>query len=869
MTKEKKFYEKLRDIFIGAKVEGQGGFINLMKIKSKYYQKIESYLKADIEDALQKYPNFRDELFDKLYTFFNRYFSENGSIYFNSTPFHNNIYEKVYTDNRDVILFWKTRMLYYVKTDRIFRSMPVELDGKKFYFDALTVENKKANEKRELIYELKEVREDKTVVFNVIYSERGRTTKTEDILRELRKKGITDIKEEDLERAFRVFEKQSEVDYFINKNAKQFLKEQFDLWLYQYLTDINTEWTHERIEQIQILKKIAYKLIDFVSQFEDELVKIWNKPKFVRNSNYVITLDRIANKEDGLSIIEKLKTHKGWNEQVKEWIELGILGSEPDALIENNQLKRQYQYLPIDTKYFKDLEIEILSLFDNLDEELDGWLIKSENYQALNTILPKFKGKVKAIYIDPPYNTGSDEFLYKDKYKHSSWLTMMENRLQLAREFLKEDGVIFVSIASNLGQYNEYHRLGLLLEEIMDKRIVDLIWKRRSGSGSYVISGATEVHEYIMCYGKEKADLFKNLLPREKIKEFNNRDEVGIFKWHDLVINQYTKDERPNLFYGVVYNFIEDYLDFEKSEKDINPDSEIIIYPSKSGKSVWTMTKKSMQEVYNRGVIKVIKDKKGNYKIKIKKYLFNKDELINGYPIKSILNDEDLPWEIGTTAHATKELNDLLPSVSFDTVKPVNLIKTLLYVSTLKNDIVLDFFAGSGTTAHAVMKLNKEDGGKRKFILIEMADYFYSIILPRIKKLAYSIGWINNNPVLNDSNGYSLFVKYYELEQYEDTLSMLVYEDNEPLFVKNNIYNQYIFMPDKKLTETVLVDFEQNDIDVNFDKIFPFIDLAESLSNLRGKRIKKYHKNLLYFEDEVIDLNRLNTKDIVNFIYWE
>jgi hypothetical protein len=139
MTKEQRFYKVLQDVFIGADVEGQGGFINLMKIKSKYYEKIEGLLKKDIEEVLKKYPSFRDELFDKLYTFFSCYFTESGSIYFSSTPFHNNIYEKVYTDDRDVILFWKTQMLYYVKTDRIFKSIPVEFDNYKVYFDASTI----------------------------------------------------------------------------------------------------------------------------------------------------------------------------------------------------------------------------------------------------------------------------------------------------------------------------------------------------------------------------------------------------------------------------------------------------------------------------------------------------------------------------------------------------------------------------------------------------------------------------------------------------------------------------------------------------------------------------------------------------------
>ena len=235
MTKEQKFYKALQDVFIGARIEGEGGFVNLMRIKSNYYRKIESLLKDDIEKALRQYPAFREELFDKLYSFFSRYFTESGSIYFNSTPFHNNIYEKIYTDEKDVILFWKTQMLYYVKTDRVFRSLPVEFPSErgvdaeggrgvlKFYFDASNIENKKANEKRSLVFELKEVREDKTIVFAVLYSEKGTKTKQDEILNAIKRKGIT-ITEEQLERAFRVFEKQSEVDFFINKMPRHFYR---------------------------------------------------------------------------------------------------------------------------------------------------------------------------------------------------------------------------------------------------------------------------------------------------------------------------------------------------------------------------------------------------------------------------------------------------------------------------------------------------------------------------------------------------------------------------------------------------------------------------------------------------------------------
>src|SRR3990172_4195378 len=401
MTSEKKFFNALRDVFIGTKVEGESGYINVMRIKSGYYEKgVFPQLQHDINEALKQFPAFRDELFEKLYDFFHRYFSESGSIYFRYTPLHQNVYEKVYTDDKDVMLFWKTHMLYYVKTDRLFKSLEVELDGQKFFFDVSTVEHKKANEKRDIIYSFKEKRKD-TLVFEVAYSERGRKTNVVHILRTLRKEGVT-IDEDTLERAFRVFEKQSEVDYFINKDAKAFLEEQFNLWLYQYVFSGMSEWTEIRIRQLQTLKDIAFKIIAFISQFENELVKIWNKPKFVLNSNYVITLDRIAEKD--IALVEKLLAHKNFKAQVEEWQQLGIVNDsfKKTAVLEKNgkgkRLAKAFQYLPIDTKHFKDLELEILGLLDHLDQSLDGWIIKSENYQALNTILLKFRERVKCVH---------------------------------------------------------------------------------------------------------------------------------------------------------------------------------------------------------------------------------------------------------------------------------------------------------------------------------------------------------------------------------------------------------------------------------------------------------------------------------------
>ena len=815
MTKEQKFYKALQDVFIGAKIEGKGGFVNLMRIKSNYYRKIEEILKKDVEAALKSYPKFRDELFDKLYSFFSRYFTESGSIYFNSTPFHNNIYEKVYTDEKDVILFWKTQMLYYVKTDRIFRSLEVESDGFKFYFDVSKLEYKKANEKRLLIFELSKVHEDGTIVFDVSYSERGTKTKQNEILKAIKRKGIV-ITEEQLERAFRIFEKQSEVDFFINKNAKAFLQEQFKLWSYQYFWEGAKEWSADRVNQLQILKDIAFKIIDFISQFEDELVKIWNKPKFVKNSNYVITLDRIADKK----LVEKIKKHENYPKQVKEWEELGI---------DKDNLKA-----PIDTKYFKGLEIEILSQFDDLDKSLDGWLIKSENYQALNTILPKFKEKVQTIYIDPPYNTENDEFIYKDKFKHSSWLSLLENRLSSAKFLMSKDGVIFISIDDH-----EQSKLTSLLMEIFGEEnfVNQIIWQKKY-SPQNDAKWLSDNHDFIACFARNKELWRPTLLARteEQDARYQNpdNDPRGLWKSSGLDVKTYSAE----------YDY------------PIKTPSGRIVNPPKG--RCWRCSKERFNELVSDN--RVWFGPKGDSVPSIKRFL---SEVKQGITPLTIWTYE----EVGHNQEATQELKNI--GFVYSSPKPVRLLKKVIHIGSKSDSIVLDFFAGSGTTAHAVMKLNHEDKGKRKFILVEMGDYFDTITLPRVKKIAYSFNWKDGKA--QDANGGGGFFKYYELEQYEEALANCKYEDSD-LFnsPSKTPYQEYVFMKDEKMLKALEIDYEKEKVKVDLSKLYENIDIAETLSNLMGKWIKKISEGEVEFDDGTkINIKDLDYKLIKPLIWWE
>jgi adenine-specific DNA-methyltransferase len=360
----------------------------------------------------------------------------------------------------------------------------------------------------------------------------------EDILNYLERESYT-IDEELLKKAFNIFKKQNEVDYFIHKDASKFLKEQFNQFIYDYLfndQELNTLWSQDRIIDIQKLKKIAYDIIDYIALFEDELKEIWLKPKFVLNSDYVLTLGKINDVE----LIEKIVNSDDFEKQIKEWQDLYNPIIDPDnnrvikrewkefefsfnfdkskIIVENEQgvktLNEEYVNLPIDTKNFKELKYEILSSFDNIEEQLDGVLIKSENYQALNTILKKYRGEVELIYIDPPFNTGED-FDYKDNYQDSTWLTLMNERLELSYELLAENGSLFLHLGEDASYYGR-----ILLNRIFGKEsyLNNLIW-------AYTLIGGNAKkwernHEYITWFAKNpKNYIFNKDLVRQPYSE--------------------------------------------------------------------------------------------------------------------------------------------------------------------------------------------------------------------------------------------------------------------------------------------------------------------------------------------------------------
>ncbi len=855
---EKLFFNELKRIFIGTEVKGKSGFINLMKIKSAYFKVMFNELIKAIDTKTKEFPEFKEEMFQKLFTFFKTYFSESGSIYFSYTPLKSNIYEKVYTNQNDVVIFWKTHMLYYVKTDNLWTNLDLTFTDKDendhiIHFDISNLEHKSSNVKKETIYTWKGFEENE-IYLDVKYSNRGKKAKTKEILNKLKKNQIK-IDKETLIHLFRIFESQNEVDFFINMDAESFLQEQFNLWLKNYLFDDESDFNEKRISQLKVLKEIAYEIIRFISVFENELVNIWNKPKFVLNSNYVISLNRIIEQPNGIDLLKEITSSEGFEKQKREWKELGVLKNDELSIFSitllGKELAPECKYLAIDTRHFGfDIKESILSLFGNLDEELDGWLIHSENYQALNTIKSKFKDKIHVIYIDPPYNSPSSEIIYKNNFKHSSWLTLMQNRLSVSKEFLNDESSLIIAIDEN-----EQERLGLMLEDLFsgyEKTCLSIVHNPRGIQGK----NFSYCHEYAFFLLPEgKQVIGKKQIPK-KAWEYSNLRAWG---------GESTRDTGKTVFYPIYVKDNKIVRLGEVPKEDFHP-QEQTRYLKNGEIEVWPIDIKGVEKKWRYSSDSLRKKLEA---IKVK-HLSNRIEIYIAQTEGSYKTTWTGPkYDAGT--HGTRLLTNMGIKDKFDFPKSLYTVKDCLktIINKSKDSIVLDYFAGSGTTAHAIMSLNKADNGKRKFILIEMGEYFNTIIIPRIKKAAYSLNWKKGEP--QDLDGLGIFLKYFELEQYEQTLRKTIYKESEPFFdyYDSSKFYKYVFMNDKKLLDAIEINYQTNDVDFDCEKLYTNVDLPETISNLKGKWIKQIGKKVVILEDdEKIDLKNLEFNVIKPLIWW-
>lgn len=812
---EQKFYEALNDVFTGEDIKGNGGFVNLLAIKHAYYRK----MLAEFENLVNKNEilrndNAREDFFNHLYSFFSRYFSESGSVYYCKTAYADKKYERVYTDNKDVILFWKTNMLYYVKSDIMYKNIVVSVEdnGQKirFAFDCSEITGKQNNEKKEVLFEysgyeipnfIEEERE-KCHILKVSYSIKGRKTKQEEIAKE------SGISEEAIKKAINVFNKQSSVDFFINKNAKKFLTEQLDLYIHQVLLDEQNEFDSSALQRFKIFKDFALKLIDFISQFEQELVRIWNKPKFVLNSNYVITLDRLPKE-----IIDKIATGSGLEKQIEEWQTLGIVDGNFDFNSRNNEEK--YAHLPIDTKYFKDIEEEILALFDNLDEALDGRLIHSENYQALNTLKERYKGQVQCIYIDPPFNTGKD-FAYIDGYQDSTWLTLMQERLYISKEFIGNSGSFFLHLDENADYFGRILLCKLGFDSL--KKITfntnatkdeesDLFGYKSFGN-NFALKSQT------IYFANNKESLFNKLW-----KPNRNMTKLDI-GWLDLIACP--KIENPKKIQDFKF-FIEKYVGKKLELQEIDVSGEKLFPISDIWNDIFSFTQSEMR--VSESVSFPNTQKPENLLRRIIQSTTNQKGTILDYFAGS-----------GTTTVAAQKLNRKWIGVEMG-----EHIKETYFNE--EGQIRLGLLGRLKITVFGDKKykcIDQDKGEKERF---------------RHPHLSKDLNWQGGG-----------FFKYYALEQYESTLSKMKYSEISPVFYKENPFENYVFLTDSKLAD--VLEFNGKDVSLDFNRLYENIDFAETISLLKGLPIKKILGKKVILSDNTeysYDFAAMNNEEKIKF----
>ncbi len=577
-----------------------------------------------------------------------------------------------------------------------------------------------------------------------------------------------------LARHLAVYTAKNSFDYFIHKDLRGFLRRELDLYLkteIMALDDFDPDNSDDqaRLSRVLVLmsavRGIGGKIIDFLAQLEDFHKSIWLKKKFVLETNYCITLDKVP---------ESLHAEVAANAaQVDEWVELYALDEIADfATPPPADFLRNNFHMVVDTRHFdRDFIDRLLTALADgaevacLEEDLDGLLVYGENFQALNLLQERYYSQVECIHIDPPYNTRTSGFIYKNGYQHSSWLSMMENRIRASLTVLSEDGSFLCHIDEN-----EYERLYFMVDNLQLFKTGTVIWDKQNpmtGGGGIAVQ-----HEYLLYRSKSeltvRLDNGNTLLILEKaeslIQEHGGVTEKAKKEFYRWVKNFEGLDggDRGYCYIdkdGKVYGSVSLRAPEPRTKsKFFQP----LIHP-KTGKPCpvppngFSRTPETLQSMMRNGEILFGKDEQTQPRQKRVLKIGEEKQL------SSVIRD----GRRGKTDTTRLGLQDFPYSHS------VHFYSTLVgaTLSESGRGIALDFFAGSGTTAHAVMNLNREDGGSRKYIMVEMGEHFETILLPRIKKVAYSHDWKGGKPVSRE--GQSQFFKYIRLESHEDALDSL------------------------------------------------------------------------------------------------
>ena len=722
------------------------------------------------KDEAQTIDEIRIQVFNDLYSFFSRFYEEGDFVPQYRYSIKGHKYAIPY-DGEEVKLYWANNEQYYTKTGLLFRDYTFKANDYRIIFRIVAAKeesgSKKATKARFFVlddenplqrigdktliicFQYRELTEEEVRAYQV---EGGSNTSKQDKINQRTYEDILirvgDIntkailsKEYKTEKPLFLYQisrfaAKNTKDYFIHKNLRKFLSEQLDYFIKAEVLSIETlekeRFLDKHITRAKVVREIGEDIIGFLSQIEDFQKRLWEKKKFVLKTEYVITTDRVP--KESLDEI--------WNnkEQAKEWRELGFDIPRAKEELENKKL-------PIDTKYFsqgfKERLLERLTNKVDLDSVLDGLLIKSENWQALNLLLGKYKEKVQTIYIDPPFNKEQNaDYLYNVKYKDSTWTSLLENRLWQAKNLLSDRGSIFIRC-----DYNGNMLVRLLVNEVFGKEnFRDEIIINKSVRMKTEGKKFPSWHDSIFWYSKNLENVyFRHITEERQKKEWRSIDMAGE-KWEVIPKNMVKLFSPQNIKY----------------DENGNPTSRGRIILSKE-----VLPRRGRrfppQEIINQleKQARIRFGKTGNPQMLKPQEIYLTDDWTGFYGYS-------FTWDFPT------ENSEILP-------------KRVIESTSNEGDLVMDFFLGIGTATAVAHKL------ERKWIAIEMGEHFYryetdkgpSGVLVRMKEVLARKG--NHEPCgisreINWQGGG--FFKYQTLEQYEDTLDNIELRENKQAQLK-------------------------------------------------------------------------------------
>lgn len=763
----------------------------LMKgLVAEYRSRIEA--QASQQTAQQD----RAEVLNRLYQFFSRHYQDGDFIV--ERRYGKGGARYVRSTGEDTEFHWATEDMYYIKSGDIFTDFPVRLANSQRILFTVEPESLQAtraalkpNDKAH--YELDETTKDgECIKVRLKYLKGAQSEKHKDeIVTAVQKAGAGGTAEvgADIRRWLNRFMARNQSDFFIHKRLKEALTEDLDIFIKTEVLDVDqllaganqqTDLPKRAMKVARIVREIGGQIIEFLAALEDFQKALWEKKKLVFETRYVITLDRLeryapAWLAQNIDTIVKM--------QRAEWMDLGLGDyAKATACIRKTEgdlataATEQYLPLPIDTKNFdadfKWSMLEAVTAATPLEDALDGMAIKSDNWQALNALQEKYRDRARSIYIDPPYNTDAGPIDYKNGYRSASWMALMDDRLKLGRRLMRDEGVLCCTIDDY-----EQKPLGMLLERVFgENSIAGVVSIRINPSGRPKPSGFAVSHEYGF-FVQNSPDSSLDRLDRTaaQMKRYKESDEDGSYMW-ELFRKRGSNSERGarrTLYYPL---FVSDAgirvprMNWDEStrswiaQEDPKYD-ETLVYPIDDNQIERTWRYKHDDVNKKPKNFRATKDETGTWTVYYKYRPANSGVLPTTMWIDS---------KFSATEHGTGVLKKLFKQHdAFSYPKSVFAVEESLKVSGATEDdaLVIDFFAGSGTTAHAVLQMNATSDTNTRFIIVEVNKYFEAVTLPRIKKVSASLDW--DGGAAQKITGPGAFVRVQSLEQYDDTLESL------------------------------------------------------------------------------------------------